>query len=202
MTIVKKGSPIETYPFRALAPDVVELFQRCAERRKVPSTTTLKLLECFCDITNQPLSFLKLSSSELTHIVAGFQGALFEQDLVGTSDVTRAKISVYLQDILLEARNYVPSMPPTEYGSGLREKYNAKWKKILHGVDQRKVKYWTGWPVENRKGTTLYCHFANIHNSHGHDFTSRLYEQLRLHISGYGATQLTMPNKMAPEFIE
>ncbi|RXE52300.1 MULTISPECIES: hypothetical protein [Pseudomonas fluorescens group] len=197
MTIVKKGSPIETYPFRALAPDVVELFQRCAERRKVPSTTTLKLLECFCDITNQPLSFLKLSSSELTHIVAGFQGALFEQDLVGTSDVTRAKISVYLQDILLEARNYVPSMPPTECGSGLRKKYNTKWKKILLGVDQCKVNYWTGWPVENRKGTKLYCHFANIHNSHGHDFTSGLYEQLRLHISGYGTTQITMPNKMA-----
>ncbi len=197
MTIVKKKSPIETYPFRALAPEVVELFQRCAEHLKVPSTVTLKLLECFCDITNQPLSFMKLSSSAMTDIANGFQGALYEEDLVDTSDITRSRISVYLQNILSEARKHVPSMPPTESGRGLREKYNNKWKQILSSLDQRKVEYWVGWPVENRKGTTLFFHFAGLHNSHGHQFTTSLYEQFRMHIVGYGTTQLTMPNKMA-----
>lgn len=186
------------YPYKALAPDVVELLERTAAQvSNVPAHIMLKLFECYCDLQGVEVNFLTLSSPKYLNLVKGFMGSLSDTCLIDNESLSRASF-VRLMGLVHEAlRTEIPAMGRVAYDKQSLPSYEAIWHEQRSKLNLERVQYWNGWAVESLKGKEFYLGLAGVWTSHGQDFTETFFEEWRKFYKKQARPAYTQVNKMA-----
>lgn len=199
MTIIKKTASLVNYPFKALAPEVVELLERTFKR--VSSTagrsTALKLLECYCDLQNAQVTYLDLSSPNYLDLVRGFMGALMSDDFVEMHAQSRrpmARLMAVVHQTLCEE---IPAMERVEHDLVSMELCDSIWQEHRCKLCPLRMQYWNGWIAESSKGQTYYLALADMWTSHGQGFTEDYFHQWQQHFKKLARPSCTLINKLA-----
>lgn len=202
MTIIKRTASLVNYPFKALAPEVVELLERTAKR--VSSTashsTALKLLECYCDLHNAQVTYLDLSSPKYLDLVRGFMGAVMSDDFVEMHTSSRrptARLMAVVHQALCEE---IPAMERVEHDRVSMELCDGIWQEHRSKLCPVRMQYWNGWIAESSKGQSYYLALAGIWTSHGQSFTEDYFLQWQQHFKKLARPACTLVNKLA-EFL-
>jgi hypothetical protein len=193
MTIIKSTSCLRHFPHRVLPSALVERFLRIEPESQV-KLTTLKLFECYCDLTDVDINKPKT----LRKAVLRFVGALSDQSFVISNKDTRNKyarhiISIY-NVLSLEANdgeqiNWDPNLP---------ELYAYYW--IGYPIAPYKLVYWQDWVVVSRKKDNNYLPFPKVYLTHGEEFTLQLHKSIK-HFFASQAKPAQTPFVMMMEFL-
>jgi hypothetical protein len=198
LTVIKKTSSLANYPFKALAPEVVELLERTAKR--VSSTaghsTALKLLECYCDLHNAQVTYLDLSSSKYLDLVKGLMGAVMSDDFVEMHSSTRRAVARQMAVIHQSLCNEIPAMERVEHDPASMALCDAIWQEHRSELCPVRVQYWNGWIVESSKGQDFYLAVQPIWTSHGQEFAEDFFLQWKLHFKKQARPAYALVNKM------
>lgn len=201
MTIIKNTSALPNYPYKALAPDVVDLLERTATRvGSISISTTLKLFECYCDLQGVEVTYLTLSSPRYLNLVKGFMGALSGNCFIDHEPASRSSF-VRLTSLVHEAlRIEIPAMGQVGYDKQNMRSNEGIWLEHRSKLDLERVQYWNGWAVESLKGKEFYLALACVWTSHGQDFTEDFYQEWRQFYKRQARPAYSQVNKLA-EFL-
>ncbi|MBS7426194.1 hypothetical protein KHW15_11425 [Pseudomonas syringae] len=141
---------------------------------------SLKLLECYCDITKQNFDFDAIGTPAAAAVISGLCGSMEYEDLICSGLGTRR---AHLKKIITACRNAgmctdwkgpvgPRTMPP---------QCRSLWINQSSCLDVLALEYWSAWPVTHRTGETVSLHLSNLWHSHGPEFVRKFHEQCRIH---------------------
>lgn len=181
MPIVKSTSQLAAYPFQRISPEIVSQFRHHGSpelwgANEIP----LKLLECYCDITNQRIDHPIIDQKRFNTLIAGFVGAMNDPVFSPNNHKSRKQITSSLLEGFkqitinqLERKSLTWTQQHFEYADCL-------WETKKNELNKQSLAYWAGWEIVSRKGDSFYLRLANLWNSHGASFTTEFYEHWRL----------------------
>jgi len=185
MTIVKSTYMIADHPFIAIDPAVSALIQRAGDRlaaqkgyKYFGEAVSLKLLECYCDITGQRVTLETVRTGDIDRIMWDFATVMSGSALVEGNERDNRTHTRRLFQAYAEARNEAHDLFPVAWDfdryAGLKlEEANAP----IATADQ--LLYWAGWPVTTDKGKFVYLRLAQVFQSHGAVFTATIYKEVK-----------------------
>ena len=199
MTIIKKTASLANYPFKALAPEVVELLERTAKRVSGTAsyTTALKLLECYCDLQSAQVTYLDLSSPKYLDLVRGLMGAVMSDDFVemhASSRRATARLVAVVHQALCEE---IPAMEQVEHDRVSMELCGGIWQQHRSKLCSVRMRYWNGWAIESSKGQNFYLTLTGIWTSHGQEFTEDYFLQWKLFFKKQAKPVTSLVSRMA-----
>ncbi|WP_426234782.1 hypothetical protein [Pseudomonas sp. TWP3-2] len=189
MAIVKnKLRRLRFYPFRAITGRAAELMQAAVDRLgdvggDYPATA-LSLFECFCDLAGIQVTEKVLTSPSVQNLYDRFCGAMASEKFCMLRLKRRHSLCVLLAKVFQELKTDLPRIPIITWNPKNFDRYVDWWdvQDSLIPIDKRL--YWTGWPVENRAGSTKDMHLADLWNSHGQEFVEEIHREVRIHMEG------------------
>ncbi|HBO0123673.1 TPA: hypothetical protein L4A27_001082 [Pseudomonas aeruginosa] len=177
MTIIKSTHSLVNYTFLVIPPDVLALMQRCYDQTDGrTSGSLLMIFEAYCHLAGHKISFLSLSSMSFVEIARGFLGALADESLVGVGPSARSIYAKGFPRLLQKMRNEIPLLPSLTVEQELPQNNQYIWEKEKKSICPDAVRYWSGWPVQGRKGKISYLPINLIWNSHGKEFAEKIYK--------------------------
>lgn len=200
MTIIKNTAFLANYPFRVLPESLVAAFTRHASLVGEMLNPTLKLFECYCDVTNAKISFTSLSSAPFRKVVEGFLGSLSDTSLVANQQRSRMHYARNFISILDSMRTEIPEIPEFEQKSIATLQFASVWKAQFDDLNVEAVHYWNGWEIKSAKGKSHFLALANLWNTHGREFAEQFYHQWRLFFEKRLGPGFSEVNKLA-EFL-
>ncbi|MFE2006921.1 hypothetical protein ACFW6U_16215 [Pseudomonas guariconensis] len=204
MAIVEKLLSLKHYPVMAMTAEAHECLQTAVEtlsttpksdKRSYP--LKLKLLDCYCDLTNTTLTRAALCTSEIQVLFDSFCGAVMSGDLVNKPQNQRANICRELAMILNKAREENPDLWPITWQPKALHTHAELWAHDKKKIQNRKSLFWCGWTIVNRNGGVDYFPIPQLWISHGQEFSISFYDGLNTHISGEAVGNLATFKKMA-----
>lgn len=181
--IIKSVIAYHDYPYKRIDKDIFKLYFQhhidIAQSRNIyTQQSLLKLIECYCDITNQHLTRDHLITSNKSFF-DGFLGALYSDAFFYATNESRY---TYAYNFL----NFIESINSSTIGifnqniqlSHKRpSNYLIECMRIFDDLelDEEKVWLWRGWPSTNRNGKTTWFPLYYICERLGTDFTKVFY---------------------------
>ena len=172
MTIIKSTACLRNFPYQVLPSALVQRFLEIEPKSEV-KLTTLKLFECYCDLTNVDLSKPKT----LRNAVLRFVGALSDQSLICSNKDTRNKYARHIIRIYNELSSETNDEKEIEWNPNLPDLYASYWRG--YPVAQSKFVYWQDWVVTSRKKKKKYLPFPKVFLTHGEQFTLQLHNSIK-----------------------
>lgn len=183
MTIVNNVAKLKDYPYRMLAPEVVEIFRNIdVSSKNAPKDIELpiKLLECYCDITQQPLTLSGLDIYALNRIVAGFVGAMNDSRFIPNQRASKATILRNVMKGFTDITVNHLQRAPIVWTPGHFVLAEAYWERNISNFSPERLQYWSGWEIKSKKGKPVYLNLSNLWNSHGAEFTTMYFEHWKV----------------------
>lgn len=192
MPIVRNTSFLVNYPFRVIPDKVLDLMERSAATSTSSPAVTLKLFECFCDITESRITYPGLSGTAFQRTARSFLDSLRSDGLVGTGTEARRAYSKQFLSIISSIQKEIPALTTFEWD------WNEDNYQTLdtHNLNSDAVRYWNGWEILSSKGKPHFLALADLWNSHGPEFTEQFYESWRLYSEKQARPAYSETNKM------
>lgn len=184
----------------ALDKDVVSVLMTALMEE--PSGTarepTLKIFDCYCHITDQPLNYIKLSCKEfITSTVKGFIGALYTDELIGMTSITRtAHARDFIKVLSYIRKTSINNLEKLDWEPDLPKQCYPDWQLLCEKLDSDAVRYWGGWEVTSRKNQKAYFNLATVYNTHGKEFTLEFYNVIKKYYAKQAVINPTLFNAM------
>lgn len=195
MSVIVNSRWLQAYEFRNLSQETITAL--CATFPNDQNfLTSLKLLECYCDITGQRLSSSAMDTSCAAELIAGFCGSMESDGIVGIAAGTRF---AHLRKIIAACRNAGMSTDwEAPVGPNTVNPYcRSVWSSHSACLDLLAVEYWSAWPVVHRSGEVSGLRLSNLWNSHGHKFVRQFHEQCSIHMLKYAKNGKNFINEFA-----
>lgn len=208
-TIIQNLAAYQDYPFEAIRPSALKIFEAAAEQSPGFSSGTeytpiLRTLECYLQITSQSLSSATFRESFFQDMCRGYIGALYSTVFFSATLNRRGQLSrAFLSLLLLVKKSHPGIQVPTIELSSRQIKKDAQSCIDFfysHSFDDEKIWLWQGWPSTDKCGTTSWLPFRAIYKRLGRNFTVRLYEACDAYVGGRRNTG-TRALKQLAEFI-
>jgi len=196
LTIVKNTLSLTYCDYQALSPSLIDLLAANASPTYGPMNVGLKLLDCYCDLTNRKLTHLSLSSESLRTVISGFIGAVRSGEL---AEGERYSTERWVKTLLLslsQIRTTMPSVTALPDYPWSEAAHEANWSVERLHLNPTKLLYWGGWAVTSLKGNTLYVAIPQIWYSHGPEFAEDIYLRWKAHAAKSARPVVTTLNKM------
>lgn len=189
MTIIERFSLLRQYPIDAIPSDIQALLKQSFPM-KVHSQKQRAVLEfeCFLQITNQSLQGVEVGSDEFNRLVTEFIGALSSESFMRCTNTTRASKIVSWQNMLKHLTISYPSVaiiyPSVAVidliTSGISNEFRSTVRAAFENIklNQKAVRYWTGWKVRNISGKESTLELASISRRFGEKFANCIAESL------------------------
>ncbi|WP_339461337.1 hypothetical protein [Pseudomonas sp. EA_105y_Pfl2_R69] len=172
MTIINSTASLRNFPYRVLPR---ALIQRLLQIQPENSTkqTTLKLFECYCDLTNVDLN--KPKTLRIT--VLRFVGALSDQSLVSSIKLTRFSYARHIVSIYNELNLETDDEEEINWTPDLPDLHALYWRE--YPISRHMLNYWHDWSVTSRKKENIYLPFPKVYLTHGKEFTLSLHTSIK-----------------------
>jgi hypothetical protein len=173
MTIITSTFELTFFPYRVIPQKMIEQL-RMTDSIIQMQESSLKLFECFCDLTGaslQPISAFRKA-------VLGFAGSLSDTSLVNTSKDTRHKYARFMIDAYNARAVTQPNSSPIRWSPDLPQKQAKAWGDLA--IPEYKLSYWRSWAVKTRSEKAKYLPFPALYISHGKEFTEKLHKAIEL----------------------
>jgi len=177
LTIIKSANSLANYTFSAIPHDVLALMRRCCGLNEERTSGNLLIIfEAYCHLAGHKVSFLSLSSTSFLDVARGFLGALADESFVGVGPAGRRLYSKGFTGLLKAMRQVIPLMPPLTPEQEEPNHNQHIWEKEKKSICTDAIRYWSGWPVQGKKGKISYLPINLIWNSHGKEFAEQIYK--------------------------
>lgn len=201
MATVTKNSSLKYYPLKRIDKAVIDAFEKHTELAvtgvlKTRIGTTLKLFECFCDITNTDINYTLLSSNKFNTITEEFVGALASGELIDQTVISTNQIIKIFLETLSSLKSDIPSMSPPQWSTSLPKTFAPKWNDVKKHLDGDACLYWSGWIATSRDGQDIPLRIPELWNSHGKEFACMVHKAYDLHFQKLSRPLNTLPNQM------
>lgn len=196
LTIVKNTLSLTYCDYQALSPSLIELLASNASPTYGPMNVALKLLDCYCDLTDRKLTHLSLSSGSLRTVISGFIGAVRSGEL---AEGERYSTERWVKTLLLslsQIRTTMPSVTVLPDYPWSEAEHEANWSVERLHFNPTKLLHWGGWAATSLKGETLYMAIPQIWYSHGPEFAEDIYFRWKAHAAKTARPVVTTLNKM------
>ncbi|AWG77813.1 hypothetical protein C4C99_RS07550 [Vibrio parahaemolyticus] len=194
MTIVKSSYYLKHHPFLAIQEDaIVEFRSKCLSYAAIDNA--MKLFECFCDITQQKVTFLTLQHPHFVDLTFGFLGALFSSDFCEHGDDTRWNLALAFFAGAVRVNTHFGHDGTPSTLREIREKCIQEWESVRPDVCMVRVLYWNGFKVVSRKGMTSHLALQRVHEAYSPKFAHDIYKHLARHFRSQAKLNLTLHNK-------
>jgi hypothetical protein len=182
--LIQRIDCYQEFPFENIPPSIVETVLRkiegCGDELLYGDTQrTLRLFECFLQITKNKLDSQNLKPYELLSLSRQFQGALWSEQFVLYHSSRRSRYSRIWRYICLLITS--PNPQPA-FGQHRDDKlsYKNKIKAIQEfeslDLDARALWYWSGWKAYNLNGKERYVPLRGLYKSYGYEFSAAFYQ--------------------------
>jgi len=184
MTIIKSTSYLSNYPWMAIEEDVLDLIMQCSAEANLhtQAVTLQKALDCISHLMGKRISYLMLSSSEFEEIVRTLIGAFYSEKFIsGTSASQQRYVSMLLRTLKI-MRNKIPSIT---YVDDLKKECDCKvaliekWNQESRSFTKDRIKFWSGWAIESRKGKSHYLELHHMCLGYETDFVIEIHNALK-----------------------
>lgn len=199
MTIVKNIGVYTDYEFLAIRPDALAAFTLASSRLKpyvaIKAKRSLKLLECFLQITDGILDCETIADDRFNSLSTNFFGALYSAEFIEANPVNRYEYAKAYNDLAIAARKAINNQNPLLLPSLLYYETSNEVYACVHKFDalpknKDKIVLWTAWPTTNKKNETCWLSLYHIHARLGTLFTDRLYKACDLYYSARKGTKV------------
>lgn len=184
MTIIKNLAAYTDYPFEAIAPlayaELAKAIQTLPKQSQGITTSALKILECFLQITDQQLSLDDLKTSRLDEVCRGVVGAIYSPSFY--SAISRHRYAqarkLFKAFTALKSLDHRFHQPANiTFSTAQHSKDVAECIAHFENLPRNgnKVRIWQGWPTTNKAGETHWLSLYNINKRLGSVFCERLF---------------------------
>ncbi|MCS0114885.1 hypothetical protein NDJ00_11955 [Vibrio parahaemolyticus] len=191
MTIVKSTQYLKNHPFIVINEDAAdEILSQCPNRPE--SSHALKLFECFCDITQQNVSFLTLQHPSFVEVVYRFIGALFSGSFCEQKGTT---VWNFAHAFFVGAVKNNPFFEHSYTPKDLRQIKDGciqAWHSKSQNIDAGRAAYWGGFQIESRKGHISYLPLQGVHEKYSPDFAHEIHKHVAQHALSMSRINMTM----------
>lgn len=179
MAVLESTKYILRYPYKALDKKVVNLFERAKTDISGGVEVVVKVFECFCHLLGYRIDLHALSQQHFSDVVVpAFLGALYQTEILGWNLLNRRRVARKFLHMLDEALARGASIKKFYWRPELLARHYPDWLKVRDQIQEKHVIYWSGWPVQSRKGKTIYLDVSRLWHSHGHEFVVGLHEKI------------------------
>lgn len=198
MSVISSTRYIHRYPNMMLADEVTEIFRKTPVDNSGGMDVLIKVFECFCHLLNFRVTRESMSSDFFNSIVVpAFLGALSGTDLVPSSVCRRQRFGRQFLNFLDLASSEGIDVQTYIWAVALLDKHQEHWFKMKDRVDPERETYWGGWPIKSRKGKTVYLDVSSVWHSHGHEFVSKLHENIEMYVLKNARANIPLMNDLA-----
>lgn len=182
--LIQRIDCYQEFPFESIPISIVETVLRkiegCGDERFYgEAQRTLKLFECFLQITMNKLDSQNLKPSELLSLSRQFQGALWSEQFVLYHSSRRSRYSRIWRYICL-----LITSPNSQLTFGQHRDDKLSYKNKIKAVqefesldlDARALWYWSGWKAYNLNGQERYVPLRGLYKSYGYEFSAAFYQ--------------------------
>ncbi len=205
MTTVKSTTSIRYHPHVAIDGSVIRVlkdaYQRILESEphqcEVPASLSipLRLLECFCDLTDRKITVETIQSPELPEILDEFTAALAGSSLANISSQTSGKYCRLLHRVFNEVA-IAQHSPQNIAWNPQNLKPSPEIETRLDLACPSKKIYWAGFTISMQGKSDIHLRLAPLVRRHGLDFVQNIYKALRGRFDGSPSRNLFLWNKM------
>ncbi len=195
LTIIKSVRMLSSYPFIRLDGAFRDAYMMHAQQTG-DTTAILMLFECYCDLTQNNITYTSLSSPSFNGIVQGFLGALDSEDIIAGSYSTRTHKARRFIQILSKIRSDIPALELPVWSTELPANCRPVWDALLPELNEDAKKYWSCWPVKGTNSASMQTAFHLVWRSHGATFAIEIYDAIRLYLETKAREDLSALNAM------
>lgn len=160
------------------------------------SAVLIKMFECYCDLLDEKVTYIGLSSLSYLELANSFLGALKSTTFVDNDVLSR---QTYLRMFvgmhkLIQAE--IPAMEDLRTDVDGMESNVSLWEENRSQMAEENIRYWNGWGVVAQKGPENFLTLASLWNSHGKNFTEEFYHHWVVFLKKQARPRFTEINKM------
>lgn len=201
MTTITRSASLKYYSYRRLDKNVVDAFHNHAllsVKGSIAKRINISfiLFECYCDITNNHISFASLSSKKFIEICEGFIGALASEEFVDQTKISRHQLIKIFALTLTSLKSEIPALSPHEWSATLYDEMTQCWEESKKRLDDNACLYWSGWTIKSREGHETILRIPELWNSHGKEFACKVFQAYKLQFEKQSRPLNTLPNRM------
>jgi hypothetical protein len=205
MTIVKRSSYLENYPFNYLGQDLVDSLRGSwvtfyaipnGSRPEGVREKILKLLEVHADLNDLHVGLSDLETTKFQKFIEDFCALFKGSSLIDYTSQARSYRFFDLKQSLLALFDSLLGYHP-EWLDDLEWVDIGAQELNEADLDQDKLLYWSGWPVASRKKRVSFLDFSRLYHSHGKDFTMEFYSRWRAFFAKQASISTFEVNYMA-----
>lgn len=189
MTIVKKIRAIRSHPFIAIDQDVADLlFQAAARHGRInglsnfPITPCLKLLEAYCELTNQRITMATLKRPRIEQILKEFCSAIAGEVLVKLQRRRGDALCRNLYHVLAMVHRLVPESHSCSWATTLCVPNPEVCKRLSEATDDQRW-YWSGWVIKGTGRDVTYMRLAQLVHIYGRGYVESIFTNLKRYYS-------------------
>lgn len=192
-TIVQNTQALHYYTFDRLDHEVLNVIKRVvkydsvAQPKRSLISITLKLFECFLQVTGNHLSLLDLSSQQFNYTIKTFIGALWSNSFITATIIRRYGLTRNFKNTLIALQAIIPELSiPKIYFSSRHLTDDIlvciKQFELLPLIEDR-IYYWHGWWAYNKKDQSWFIPLQGVYEHYGYAFTTLLFNQISIAFS-------------------
>ena len=191
MTIIKNLFAIRNHPFNAIDAEVADIIIEghemvCSSAKKPHEGFTtplhLKLLNAYCDLTDQRITMEELRSPTISKILQGFSNAVAGKELIDLPVDAGRKICRNIHYALGAAGEKQQDFYPVEWDVTQFKSDPATCHAIVSATNYKRW-YWQGWQIKGKGNGSpnIFPRLAQLATPYGRDFVESVDTQLQLY---------------------
>lgn len=201
LPIVQSLAAYDTYPFEAIAPDVLQKLNTLALPKSCRRDPVIRAFECYLRITGCYLTFESFAQARFNDVYRGFIGALaspifIERPPLWIQERIRTVNALLLS---LSASGQLVSCDLIKPTKNLASDQILSCRRIFEAMPLNEESVWLirSWIVEDLRGVRITLPIYPIYKRLGREFATKLHHAFDLYISGRRGLPLTGLKELA-----
>lgn len=190
MTIVKKIRAIRNHPLIAIDQNVGDLLIHAAAThgrihniQRFQVIPCLKVLEAYCELTNQRITMDTLKRPKIEKILREFCSAVAGGVLVKLSDRRGTAMCRNFYRTLAMVHSLMPESHPCSWSSTHFVPNPEVCKRLSEATDNQRW-YWAGWMIKGTGRDVTYLRLAPLARIYGRDYVESIFTNLKKYYGG------------------
>lgn len=183
MTIIKNPAAIRYHPFIAIDTDVADLiiqgaevYRQTANIKSFSILAQLKMLEAYCDITDQRITMETLRSPTIEKILQGFMVIMAGKELVDLSDPSKYCRTIYT--VLNSSKIHQPDLHQVTWDINNLKSDESTCARFAKKATDFQRWYWEGWEIQQKYHPSRYLRLAQLVAPYGREFVESAYYEI------------------------